>query len=287
MITKINNFFKPVENFLFSQKKLIAYGILLINIFALYSVTSFSLSKIAANMALYILWIILWIPIFSRVFGIRIFTAMMGFRKELGIVMGALVASHFVYTRSAMILFWNANLTKFFILAVLLIVMLFLTLTSNDFSKKILGKNWKILHKTAYILPIFTLFHFSKFPLITTIIVILFYILKICEWRGVRFFTPETVSYPKGQKFLCVPCGYIYDPAVGNIEDGIAPGTEFVDIPDDWRCPDCGVTKADFVPYNEENAPQTQPLEIVEKIFLNPTTIELILKKPENISPKI
>ena len=50
------------------------------------------------------------------------------------------------------------------------------------------------------------------------------------------------------QKYLCVVCGYVYDPAVGMPEDGIAPGTPFAAIPDDWECPDCGVSKADFEP---------------------------------------
>ena len=35
-------------------------------------------------------------------------------------------------------------------------------------------------------------------------------------------------------KYLCEPCGYIYDPAIGDPEGGIAPGTAFEDIPDDW-----------------------------------------------------
>ena len=37
-------------------------------------------------------------------------------------------------------------------------------------------------------------------------------------------------------KYLCEPCGYIYDPAIGDPEGGIAPGTAFEDIPDDWVC---------------------------------------------------
>lgn len=48
------------------------------------------------------------------------------------------------------------------------------------------------------------------------------------------------------QKYVCVVCGFIYDPAVGIPEDDIAPGTPFEAIPDDWECPDCGVSKADF-----------------------------------------
>jgi rubredoxin len=44
----------------------------------------------------------------------------------------------------------------------------------------------------------------------------------------------------------CIVCGFIYDEAQGRPEDGIAPGTRFDAIPDDWSCPDCGVAKADF-----------------------------------------
>ena len=49
-------------------------------------------------------------------------------------------------------------------------------------------------------------------------------------------------------KYVCIVCGYVYDPAVGMPEDGIAAGTPFAAIPDDWECPDCGVSKADFEP---------------------------------------
>ena len=47
--------------------------------------------------------------------------------------------------------------------------------------------------------------------------------------------------------FVCVQCGFEYDEAKGWPEDGIAPGTRFEDIPDDWMCPECLVTKDDFV----------------------------------------
>lgn len=48
------------------------------------------------------------------------------------------------------------------------------------------------------------------------------------------------------EKFVCTVCSYEYDPAIGDHDGGIAPGTKFEDIPDDWVCPLCGVTKADF-----------------------------------------
>lgn len=54
------------------------------------------------------------------------------------------------------------------------------------------------------------------------------------------------------KKYVCVVCGYVYDPALGIPEDGIAPGTPFESIPDDWSCPDCGVCfKSDFEPLAE------------------------------------
>lgn len=53
------------------------------------------------------------------------------------------------------------------------------------------------------------------------------------------------------QKYLCPPCGYIYDPEIGDPDGGIPPGTSFEDIPDDWVCPLCGVSKELFEPYND------------------------------------
>lgn len=44
----------------------------------------------------------------------------------------------------------------------------------------------------------------------------------------------------------CIVCGFIYDESKGMPEDGIAPGTPFAQIPDDWSCPECGVAKSDF-----------------------------------------
>lgn len=50
------------------------------------------------------------------------------------------------------------------------------------------------------------------------------------------------------KKYVCEPCGYVYDPEVGDPDSGIAPGTAFEDLPEDWVCPVCGVGKDMFVP---------------------------------------
>ena len=46
--------------------------------------------------------------------------------------------------------------------------------------------------------------------------------------------------------YVCLACGYVYDPEKGDPDSGIAPGTAFEDIPDDWVCPICGVGKDMF-----------------------------------------
>ena len=49
-------------------------------------------------------------------------------------------------------------------------------------------------------------------------------------------------------KYICDVCGYEYDPAKGDPEHGILPGTEFRDLPEGWTCPECGAGKDMFSP---------------------------------------
>lgn len=49
-------------------------------------------------------------------------------------------------------------------------------------------------------------------------------------------------------RYVCSACGYIYDPAEGDVDNGIPAGTEFADLPEDWVCPVCGVDKDMFEP---------------------------------------
>lgn len=48
------------------------------------------------------------------------------------------------------------------------------------------------------------------------------------------------------KKYTCIPCGWEYDPALGDPDNGIEPGTSFEDLPDDWTCPLCGAGKDSF-----------------------------------------
>jgi rubredoxin len=61
----------------------------------------------------------------------------------------------------------------------------------------------------------------------------------------------RSMTEATAQKFICTSCGFIYDPAEGDPDGGIPPGTAFEDIPDDWFCPVCGARKKDFEPLEQ------------------------------------
>ncbi len=50
------------------------------------------------------------------------------------------------------------------------------------------------------------------------------------------------------QNYVCGVCGYVYDPAVGDPDNGVDPGTPWDKVPEDWVCPVCGADKDNFSP---------------------------------------
>ncbi|WP_395056835.1 FAD-dependent oxidoreductase [Polaromonas sp.] len=70
---------------------------------------------------------------------------------------------------------------------------------------------------------------------------------------------PTDASGLPWELFICRACGLIYDEAKGDADSGLAAGTRFADIPEDWACPLCGVSKSDFEPYvAEQPAPSAR-----------------------------
>lgn len=67
---------------------------------------------------------------------------------------------------------------------------------------------------------------------------------ELVDWRKVA-----DRAIPR--RYKCTACDYVYDPAKGDPETGIAPGTPFEEIPDDWACPLCGLSKDAFRPMEE------------------------------------
>ena len=51
--------------------------------------------------------------------------------------------------------------------------------------------------------------------------------------------------------YVCELCGYVYKPHKGDVDNGIEPGTDYEDLPEDWTCPLCGASKEDFEPDND------------------------------------
>ncbi len=78
--------------------------------------------------------------------------------------------------------------------------------------------------------------------------------------------TPESNISEGLKRFICLGCGFVYDEALGLPEHGIAPGTRWADIPEDWVCPDCFTPKQQFVmveiPYaaGEPHLPRLGPI---------------------------
>ncbi|MFO7882616.1 MAG: rubredoxin [Kosmotogaceae bacterium] len=50
------------------------------------------------------------------------------------------------------------------------------------------------------------------------------------------------------QKYRCIVCGYIYDPELGDPDNGVEPGTSFDELPEEWVCPLCGASQDEFEP---------------------------------------
>lgn len=48
------------------------------------------------------------------------------------------------------------------------------------------------------------------------------------------------------EKYVCLLCGYVYDPEIGEPDEGIEAGTAFENLPDDYKCPLCGASKSQF-----------------------------------------
>lgn len=62
----------------------------------------------------------------------------------------------------------------------------------------------------------------------------------------VRYKAETILKVMHMKKYICDVCNYVYDPEVGDPDNGIKPGTPFEKLPEDWVCPICGVGKEDF-----------------------------------------
>ncbi|MCY1280412.1 Nitric oxide reductase FlRd-NAD(+) reductase [compost metagenome] len=86
------------------------------------------------------------------------------------------------------------------------------------------------------------------------------------------------------KKWLCIICGVIYDEAEGWPKDGIPPGTRWEDVPEDWKCPECGVGKADFemleISDQPATAAQATPVAATLGTLTSAVTAAAVVSKP-------
>jgi hypothetical protein len=94
IIEQINTLLEPIDSRVPHFRKYIGYILLILSVASLYYLTDITSIKESGEKALNLLWIILWMPIFFRVIGIRLIGSLMPLRKELGILMGTLAVVH-------------------------------------------------------------------------------------------------------------------------------------------------------------------------------------------------
>lgn len=164
--------------------------------------------KETGGAALELLWIILFIPILSKVFNQSLAKKFILWRKELGILMGMLALVHGlqyfsfgnIFQNIMDTTFWASSLSIPFVTVgmIALVISTLLLVTSNLYSQKKLKKYWKMLHRLAYPLLFLVILHViliqwsksGQIPWEELILPIIYFTLKIMEWRGISFFGP-------------------------------------------------------------------------------------------------
>jgi ferredoxin-NADP reductase/DMSO/TMAO reductase YedYZ heme-binding membrane subunit/rubredoxin len=300
ILARINQLLLPVERLIKQYRRYIGYFLIFLAFCSLGLILSPETVKLTGEQSMNLLWFILFLPILARVIWLSLAQTLMPLRKELGILMGTLAFVHgttyllpdVTYVLDSTFWIQDGMLSYLAFGFFALVLSIPLTLTSSTWAMRKLGKSWKTLHRTVYLILIFTIIHvvllkwYREFEVGPVLIMVAYFVAKGLEWKWIKLSKSKNTTYPKWQKWLCVPCGYIYDPILGDEEDGIPAGTEFSDIPDNWRCPVCGVSKADFIPFVDGQEIATHVARAVHAELINPTTLELIIETSENFPSK-
>lgn len=169
------------------------------------------------------------------------------------------------------------------------ILLFFLWITSNRFSVKLLsGSVWKKVQSLVYPAFLVASIHVafaSRFDVFYILLVVRLVAIRSASYLAKK---DKPTSWPT-TKYVCIPCWYIYDEAVGDPDGWLEPGTKFEDIPDSRVCPICGVTKSSFEPYYE--APHAVFSwyigQIIGYLMLTKDVLEVTLKtsSPLTVSP--
>lgn len=167
MIASVNHFLLPAEKIIRHYQKYIGYFCIALSFGVLPVVFFPEYMKSAGEYAKNLLLFILFLPIFSKVIGLKIAQILMPLRKEMGILMGSLAfvhgASFNIQYPSFMLegIYWwqNGMVTHLGVGFFALLLTIPLVLTSNVWAMKKLGKHWKKLHRLAYWILVLVMLH--------------------------------------------------------------------------------------------------------------------------------
>ncbi|MCF7834855.1 rubredoxin [Candidatus Gracilibacteria bacterium] len=163
---------------------------------------------------------------------------------------------------------------------------------------KVLGKYRKIIQQLAYLALLAGVIHASlvEGEIGSAIALIIIYIiLKVFEWGNIGFkktgIKAENLTSTKdGENFKqwkCNPCAYVYNEQLGDPEGGIAPGTKRENIPNNWKCPICGVGKDQFTMIVRENKKiEYIKGKVINRKMLTKNILELSVELKENLEIK-
>jgi len=166
-----------------------------------------------------------------------------------------------------------------------LILITILGVTSLRFFTQLLATHWKSLHSLVFPLFIIVAAHIafaSRWDIWYMIMIGAVILVRTLAY--IRTDPKKQIPISSWDRWLCVPCGYIYDPTIGDIDSGIAPGTAFADIPETWVCPVCGVKKSDFILIKSDKIEETTiNAKLISYVLLNPTTLEISVEIDEKL----
>ena len=186
------------------------------------------------------------------------------------------------------------NTYSFWFWIIWIIIMFILLITSNNFSQKLLwAKFWKHLQKLVYPLFIIVVLHiyfvwgWKWLYLYPAILIVL---MRWYTWfdKHFQYKWQTQLTHSWYARFLCLPCGFIYDEELWDPDGWLIPWTKFEEIPDDRRCPVCWVTKKDFTPldghYNPEHIEDHElTFELKNKKYLTSDVLELAFYCERNL----
>lgn len=162
------------------------------------------------------------------------------------------------------------------------IVAIPLLITSNWLATSILWSKWKLLQRFSYLMFVLAWIHIYLIEKEIWVLIIIWVWFLIWIISFILNRKSKKITLSDWPKWYCVPCGYIYDENIWDSDSWIIPWTKFEDIPDDWRCPVCGVWKTDFILLENDITYSEAIITWVKYLTIDVIELKIELKKQEN-----